>query len=142
MAFVLVPNSSGEIGDIGTVYVAAIPLDEQNPVLEAQLDTSAGEFTFGWEDIADDGYVVVAYTNKANWDGICVIGLGDMCGIYGDAIEFVDNDNLLGLRPTGPATPAELYMYFIGVGAAPALLTQSEWEEIMERIPAPQETRE
>ena len=142
---VLIPNSA-ETGDIGTVYVAAIPLvDEENPVLEAQLDTSAGEFTFGWEDIADDDYIILSYTNKANWSNVidlCFV-LGEMCGLFGDAIDWVNSGTILGLlRPTGPATPAELYMYFMGVGATPALLTQGQREAIMGRISALQETQE
>ena len=139
-ALALIPHP-GETGDIGTVYMAAIPLDNQNPVLEAQLDTSSGEFTFGWEDITYDDYIIVAFTNKSGVGG-CALGFGEMCGIYGDAIDSVNNGPFLELRPTGPATPADIYMYFLGVGATPALLTQSEWESIMERISGADESGE
>ena len=147
--FVLVPNESEtETGDIGTVYVAAIPEDESNPVLQAQLDTSAGEFTFGWDDIAYDRYMIVAYTNKTTvatafqilpcgvlvTDGEVALSHGEMCGIYGDSVEAFDGSGAVWLELTGPATPAEMYMNFVGIRARPALLSANDWEAMAERM--------
>ena len=113
--FALVGDTS-ENGDIGTVYVSLIPVSEgtTNPVLQATLDTSAGETEFVFENIPYDDYIAIAATDKADFGRNCSLQVGEMCGTFPDAYEAAQGFGLFIINLDGPATPVEMYMYYLG----------------------------